>query len=271
MRAVYYILLLAVSMAACQHKQPSEPDKVNFAATLSDTEVVEQESEVAPPRAADGLFDDFVYSFMRNRQFQKERITFPLSNIVDGKDKPVTSEAWKFDPLYANQEVYTVIFDGEKSMSAEKDTSLNHVIVEWINLKTKRIKQYHFHKTDGIWLLVRLDTHGMNQNENNDFYEFYNSFSSSESFQKSHIRNPFFFKTYDYDNFQTLEGVLDVTQWPDYRPALPQGVLTNINYGQDYKDSRKRVLLLCSPSGGMGCTLTFVKKGKTWMLERLEN
>ena len=47
--------------------------------------------------------------------------------------------------------------------------------------------------------------------------------------------------------------------------------MTNINYGQSYRSSTKRILMLCSPSGGMGCNLTFEKKDGEWLLTKLEN
>ena len=53
-----------------------------------------------PPAAADGLFDDFAYNFMRNKRFQKERITFPLTHIVDGKTSQIAQNTWRFDPIY---------------------------------------------------------------------------------------------------------------------------------------------------------------------------
>ena len=111
----------------------------------------------------------------------------------------------------------------------------------------------------------------MADNVNSDFYRFYHRFSRSLQFQLAHIADPFAFKTYDSDNFQTIEGVLDAAQWPDYRPELPKGTITNINYGQAYGNARRRVLMICSQSGGMGCSLVFVRKGSTWMLESLEN
>lgn len=224
-----------------------------------------------PPKAADGLFDDFIYSFMRNKHFQLERTNFPLPNIIDGSDHPIARADWKYDPIYSKLDSYTIIFDSEKSTAAQKDTTLHAVVVEWVYLSKRRVKQYHFAKTDGQWRLVRIEQHNISKNVNCDFYEFYHRFATDKAFQHRHILNPFNFKTHDFDNFQTIEGVLDVEQWPDYRPNLPQGTITNINYGQDYANAKRRVLLMCSPSGGMGCSLTFIKKGKSWMLEKLEN
>lgn len=224
----------------------------------------------ALPSAVDGSFDDFVYSFMRNSHFQKQRIKFPLTNLVDGKDNPIAAAQWTFDPLYVHKDVYTMLFDDEKAVNGEKDTSIHEVTVEWVYLDQNRVKQYHFAKIDGRWLLVSLDTHSMDKNVNSDFFTFYRSFASNEDYQMKHIKNPFSFATYDSDTFQEIEGVLDVAQWPDFKPEMPAGVITNINYGQHYRKSGYRTLVITSASAGMSCTLSFKKSSGKWMLVRME-
>lgn len=271
MKSFFYMLLCVLLYASCTSGKPQKD-----VAEESDTLVAVIDSDAAdsmpnPPKAADGLFDDFIYSFMRNKRFQFERIKFPLSNVIDGENHPIAKDVWKFDQLYEKQDVYTLVFDNLKSIKAEKDTSLRHVVFEWVYLTQRRVKQYIFDKTNGQWFLTGLETHDMSKNINSDFYEFYAKFSSSHKFQSTHILNPFHFKTYDYENFQSIDGLLDVNQWPDFRPKLPSGTITNINYGQSYGNNRRRVLMVCSQSGGMGCSLTFIRKGNTWMLERLDN
>lgn len=226
---------------------------------------------VMPPAAADGLFDDFVYNFMRNREFQLSRIKFPLSNFVDGQSQPISREHWTFDPLYSRSGMYTMLFDSEKATRSEKDTTIHHVVVEWIYLKTERVKQYHFTKEHGAWVLSSIDTHSLKKNANHDFYTFYARFSTDEKYQLKHISNPFDFKTFDSDTFQPIDGVLDVNQWPDFKPELPTEVITNINYNQRYANNGQRVLVITSPSAGMSCTLSFKKQRGAWQLVGMES
>ncbi|MGM9689145.1 MAG: DUF4348 domain-containing protein [Alloprevotella sp.] len=224
-----------------------------------------------PPRAADGLFDDFVYSFMNNRRFQYERIVFPLRHVVDGKERFISREAWKFNRLYSKEDIYLQVYANARQAKAEKDTALRRVTVDCIDFGRQRVEQYVFAKVQQQWRLTEIDTYALSRHADSGFYAFYNQFATSTDFQMTHIADPFYFKTYDSDSFQTIEGVLDVNQWPDFRPDLPTGKVTSINYGQSYGQSRRRVLMLCSPSGGMSCSLTFLRMGKTWMLEKLEN
>ncbi len=266
-------LLLLFAISSCRRTAPEVNESVPAeAADSAEQAAVDTTDAVAePPLAADGLFDDFVYSFTKNRRFQLERIVFPLSVTVDGVATKLESKDWKFTPLFTKGGVYTLIFDNPKAISAEKDTAVKHVVVETIYLSKQRAKQYVFDRLRGRWFLTAIQEHPLKDHANSDFYHFYHKFSRSLAFQLSHIADPFEFKTYDADNFQTIDGVLDVSQWPDYRPELPKGTITNIHYGQAYSNAHRRVLMICSQSGGMGCSLFFVKKGTSWMLERLEN
>lgn len=60
-------------------------------------------------------------------------------------------------------------------------------------------------------------------------------------------------------------------QWPDYRPDLPHGTITNICYGHSDTGSDTRILIISSLSGGMNCNLTFRKDSGEWMLVKMEN
>ena len=164
----YYLMIVAsaiLMLCACRGEKTETAETVSVDSvpdSLATDSLGADTTE--PPVAADGLFDDFMYNFMRNRKFQKKRIKFPLENLVDGKNKPIAEGAWKFDPVYVREEVYTMLFDDEKSVTSEKDTSVHHVIVEWVYLDKGRVKQYHFFKEKGQWRLFRLDTHNIGRN-----------------------------------------------------------------------------------------------------------
>lgn len=273
----YYLMIITSAillLCACRGEKTENAEQENVPGD-SATDSLATDSlatdSMEPPVAADGIFDDFMYNFMRNKKFQKKRIKFPLENLVDGKNKPIAERAWKFDPVYVHEDVYTMLFDDEKSVTSEKDTSVHHVVVEWVYLDKGRVKQYHFSKDKGQWRLVRLDTHDIGKNVNRDFFKFYSRFSVDAAFQMKHITNPFEFRTYDPDSFQPMDGLLDVEQWPDFKPDMPSGRITNINYGQHYSSNGQRVLVITSPSAGMSCMLSFKKQKGGWTLVRMES
>lgn len=273
MKTLVASLILLLLLSGCTGKDRPAGEAVatqSKADTLTADDAVVNDAD-EPSAAVDRLFDDFIYTFMRDRAFQLKRISFPLSNCVDGVDRPIERSQWKFDPLYAHSDFYTMIFDSEQAVSREKDPKLDHVEVEWVYLDRGRVKQYIFKKQNGKWMLVALNAQDIGQNVNSDFYRFYHRFASDSDFQLAHIENPFEFRTFDSDNFQEIDGLLDVAQWPDYCPTLPRDVMTNINYGQRYRGSNSRVLVLTSPSAGMSCTLVFQKKQGNWRLVGFEN
>ncbi|EHG24156.1 hypothetical protein HMPREF9332_00357 [Alloprevotella rava F0323] len=268
---LFSVLLLLFS---CGGNKPSEQKNV----MREDTTVVKdipadlpQLSEAEPPVAADGVFDDFAFNFMSNRRFQSERILFPLKYVVDGKETQIEMDKWTFDPLYSKKEIYTMIFDSKKSMKNQKDPDLAHVVVEWIYLTKNRVKQYVFDKTEGRWMMTSLIDEQLKENENSDFLNFYKQFSRDRSYQIKHIQSPFSLILQDPDTYKPISGVGDPVQWQDFAPELPKGVITNINYGQKYTNSKQRLLMVAASDGAMSSIITFKKVRGQWMVTRLEN
>ena len=273
MKAFVFIALSVVLLVGCRKAVPSDPQpqtEDSLEMTVLDS-LPADTTNITPPKKADGLFDDFVFSFMKNPKFQLSRICFPLPEYDDGKCHEVSLKAWHYDPMYLKQDFYTVLFDSEHSMKAEKDTSLDSVVVEWVYLKQNKVKQYVFERMAGVWHLTKIVRHSLSANVNSDFYRFYARFSSDQHYQMAHVSDPLPFKTYDEDNFRPIEGVLGVEQWPDFRPELPNGMITNINYGQHYANSKRRVMVIATPSGGMGCRLVFERGKRGWNLVKYVN
>ncbi len=243
------------------------PTALTDSAAADSMEIVEE----TPPQAADELFDDFIYAFMRSKKFQQSRIAFPLPTNRAGSDSIIEEEAWNFEPLYSQQEFYTMLFNTRKAMDMEKDTSICHVTVEWIDLDIDQVKEYNFNRSQGAWRLDSLHYHSVGNNANNDFYAFYKNFTADSLFQRKHIAEQLVFNTYDEENFEDITGVLDVEQWFAFRPILPTAILTNIIYGERPFNSVERYFVISSLSGGMSCTLHFKRQGDDWLLVEYDN
>ena len=227
--------------------------------------------EELPPRTADELFDDFIYAFMNGKRFQLSRISFPLKLKVDSIDSLLRRKHWEYTPLYANLDVYTMIFNHANEESIEKDTSVNNVFVDWIDLNTQRVKTFHFRRTQGFWKLSALEELAIDKASDHNFYTFYNAFVSDSLFQREHVSNNLKFLVYDEDSGEDIEGTLEVNQWYEFRPTLPTDVITNIIYGERPNDTDERILVLSSLSGGMNCKLHFKRVADAWMLIQFEN
>lgn len=268
--------IFATSFSACSHKQNENAERPLTTDSVPPTEVVTEDSvpeedEEETSAAVDELFDDFIYSFMKSRKFQTARIKFPLVHIENGKQFTTERKAWKYDPLFSEEDCYTMIFNDEASIKNEKDTSLTEVCVERIFTSEGQIKHHRFRKTSGRWQLVKIDTHNFINDANHDFLVFYSRFATDSVFQRQHTQNPLRFRTYDSDDYNNVDGFLDIEQWFAFRPELPSENITNINYGAAMPETKQRILIISSQSAGMNCALTFVRYGDTWRLVCFEN
>lgn len=269
-------LILCGMWTSCKGKMDIPLEEVLEDDTLeAETETrdsIPEEELVIPPKKADELFDDFAFAFMKNPYFQKERTNFPLPYTIDKERKHIDRKAWTFDKMYSEEEVYTLIFDNIKEEAMAKDTTLKSVTVEEINIDTHRTKAYRFKKTGGEWRLIAMEEKELGESENSDFYGFYQRFATDSTFQRAHIEDPLPFSTFDDDIFEVVDGVISADQFQDFAPKLPKQKITNILYGQGFRNSRFRILSIRALSSGMESNMQFRKNADgEWMLTRLEN
>lgn len=276
MKPHFLLLGVLVLMGSCGGHKTAEPQVGEAVADtlLADSAVTDSDSVAMPepPLAADGFFDDFAYNFMRSRKFQLERIAFPLAWTENGRQKTVEKAAWKFDRLYSRDELYTAIFDSEKSVArSPKDTALKQVTVEMIDMKRKYVKQYLFRKLRGAWMLTAVDLHALSADANSDFLAFLGKFLADANYRVAHVAEPFTLVVTDPDTFQPIKGEAFPDQWDIYAPELPRDRMTNVNYGQRYGDSSRRVLLVSSTDGAMTSLISFKRQKGSWKAVKLEN
>ena len=234
-------------------------DSVEIVADTLCVEEVEEEQIV--PVSADESFADFLYNFALNEKLQLRRIVFPLPYYMDNRKDTIVKEQWKHDPLFSQQEFYTMLYDNLDDAELEKDTASTSVKIEWIDLKAKKMKRYYFERLYGWWKLEAIDDAFIPQEETSqeDFYTFYERFANDSVFQRSRVVDPLPFVAPDPDDdFQMLETTIGKEQWFSFQPKLPQDVLTNINYGQRLdKNSRTRSIELRGFGNGFNNTLYF--------------
>lgn len=277
-------ICLLVGMSSCgggyKRMDPSERItevidslKVMTADSMETVTAVEEEPMV--PATADESFADFIYNFAGDKKLQLSRIMFPLPYYTMDKREHIEKAEWKHDPLFSQEDAYTVLFDSEEDMEIEKDTSMTSVKVEWIYLETGKMKRYYFERLQGLWKLEAIDYADMPKEDDGkeDFYEFYYRFANDSVFQSERLRNPLFFVTADpEDEFEILETTLEPGQWFVFQPVLPRERLTNINYGQNENIvSNTKVIEMKGWGNGFNNTLYFERRRGLWRLVRFED
>lgn len=248
-------------------------DTMAFMADTLDLEEVEEEPIV--PASADESFADFLYNFALDERLQLRRILFPLPYYTDSRKDSILKEDWKHDPLFSQQEFYTMLYDHLDDAELEKDTASTSVRIEWIDLKERKLKRYYFERLYGWWKLEAIDDATMPKEENGqeDFYEFYERFANDSLFQAERVVDPLPFVAPDPDDdFNILETTIQKEQWFAFQPKLPGEFLTNVNYGQRLDgNSRTRVIELRGFGNGFSNTLYFRCRNGEWKLTRFED
>ena len=274
------VMALAL-LASCGNKKTgidpfaSLTNEVDSALHRADTLHRPKAPEEPKPTEADESFDDFIYNFASDDELQRQRVKFPLSYYNGDEPSKIDKKYWKHDDLFTKQNYYTLLFDREEDMDLVGDTTLTSVQVEWIFIRTHKMKKYYFERIKGAWILEAIDLRPLEKGDNEDFVEFFGRFATDSLFQSRRIKQPLAFVTTDPDDdFSVLETTLDLNQWFAFKPELPTDRLSNINYGQkSIDDSNVIIVALKGIGNGLSNILYFKRKERSgdWELYKFED
>lgn len=270
------LTVVCFTSVGCSDKKPAQVhDSTSVDSVITDTQTVdftEKLIEETPmPKAADELFDDFVFNFAANRKLQMKRVHFPLPVYHNDKlVKSIGKRAWKMEHFFMHQDYYTLIFDNQKQMNLVKDTAIDHVVVEKVFYAKKKVQQFLFNRINGEWMMTSINYKPMYSNMNASFLKFYGHFATDSAFQAKHLHNPVKFVGPDPDDdFSTMSGDIEPETWPAFAPQLPHGMIYNIIYGQKYAESNQKIFVIRGIANGMETILTFKRVHGKWMLTKL--
>ena len=222
------------------------------------------------PKAADELFDDFIFNFAANKNLQRERILFPLRKINGSKEELLSKEQWKTERYFMRQDFYTLLFDSERQMEIVKDTSVNHAVVEMIYFNTGAIIQHVFDRLRGAWMLTSVQTIPISQSNNASFLEFYHHFATDSIYQTESLNSSIHFEGPDPDDdFARMDGVITPETWEAFAPELPKKMIFNIIYGQPRKEGNTKLFVLRGIANGLELELTFKRSDGKWKLTKM--
>ena len=271
--AVFVIMLM---MFSCTGKKAGQTEEMPADSVADTTDVAETDTlellitETPMPRAADAMFDDFVFNFAANKRLQKERIIFPLSQTEAGKTSTIEKDHWQMEHFFMRQGYYTLLFNDEKQMALMKDTAVSEAIVEKIQLKKNRVTNYLFQRIRGAWMLKGILVTPIEENVNADFLSFYQKFVSDSAFQVKSLHETVEFVGPDPDDdFNMMEGVITPDTWEAFAPTLPGKVLYNIVYGKPQPSGNEKIFLLRGVANGLELELRFKKVGEKWKLFKM--
>ena len=270
------LTVVCFTSVGCSDKKPAQVhDSTSVDSVIADTQAVDYTEklieETPMPKAADELFDDFVFNFAANRKLQMKRVHFPLPVYHNDKlVKSIGKRAWKMEHFFMHQDYYTLIFDNQKQMNLVKDTAIDHVVIEKVFYAKKKVQQFLFNRINGEWMMTSINYKPMYTNMNASFLKFYGKFATDSAFQAEHLHNPVKFVGPDPDDdFSTMSGDIEPETWPAFAPQLPHGMIYNIIYGQKYAESNQKIFVIRGIANGMETILTFKRVHGKWMLTKL--
>ena len=271
--ALSAIMLL---MFSCTGKKAGQTDEVPTDSVADSTDVAVTDTmellitETPMPRAADAMFDDFIFNFVANKKLQKERTVFPLRTTEGDKTVNTKVEQWKMERLFMRQGYYTLLFSDEEQMSHMKDTAVSQAIVEKIQLKKNRVVNYRFFRVKGAWMMTSINVTPISENANASFLSFYQKFVTDSVFQHESINETVQFVGPDPDDdFAQMEGVITPDTWEAFAPTLPVKVLYNIVYGKPKTANKEMIFLMKGVANGLEMELRFKKVGNKWLLMKM--
>ena len=222
------------------------------------------------PRAADAMFDDFLFNFLANKNLQKERIVFPLKMTEGSEVTKMEEKQWKMERLFMRQGYYTLLFDSDEQMSLMKDTAVSEAVVEKIQLRKGKVTGYHFLRIKGAWMLTDVTTTPMKENVNAGFLSFYKRFVTDSLFQVQSLNETVEFVGPDPDDdYRMMEGVITPETWEAFAPKLPSKSIYNIVYGKPEADVSTKIFLLRGVANGLEMELRFKRVGSKWLLMKM--
>lgn len=267
-------MLLTFSCTGKQTVRDIE-DMTDSVADSTDTVVVDTLeqliTETPMPRAADAMFDDFVFNFVANKRLQYERIVFPLRvTSADGQTAMTEKSQWKMEHFFMRQGYYTLLFGDDKQMAHMKDTAVSEAVVEKIMLRRNEVRDYYFQRIKGAWMMREVRVTPIESNPNASFLAFYKRFVTDSAFQVKSINETVEFIGPDPDDdFNMMEGVITPDTWEAFAPQLPEKMLYNIIYGKPVPEGNQKIFLMRGVANGLELELRFKRIGNRWLLTKM--
>lgn len=267
------VLFCLIAMPSCMNSQSGDKEandslpvrQVRESILITDEQL---EMENSYDERGDELFDDFLYAFLQDGHFRSTRIS---SEIIDGMmDESELDSAFNF----MNGEYTTSIYNNdEQDKYLNEDTALTVASVERIDLMQKSITTFAFARSaQGIWTLQTIQNSVFSQSDLADFLNFYSDFTNNATYREKCTSNRIRISMMDPDDdSQTMDGFINRDQWNAIGNVIPEGVISNIRYGQNYLGTRKILLEKTSLGNGMSETFIFTKGRRGWEFVGYEN
>ncbi len=266
MKALLKILAILI-FASCQNKTKENIGKSEDSVKTINSEIIQvvnrPNKTVDDKNITEETFMDFLENFMWNRDFQSERIAYPIN--YHGKQIDSRLD-WKYNRFYTLKS-YMPILHTDKITYFDKDISDSLVNISIVSFENQESENYNFKMTDDGWKLVKVEIRPVDSLMDIGFINFLKQFSNDSSFQKEHIVFPMPYYHADND----YETLYDSIKYDNWRFIQLESALENIMTFNENIDSDYRVIFFRGIENGIHVKYTFKKFGNEWKLIKLED
>jgi len=258
-----FVILLTVcgmcclSMVSCKFGSEGSDEDIVADSTAVDSlglEELDLFEEVVIPKAADELFDDFLFTYVSNASFRQQRTKGTESLDMNDDDAAV------------------MIYERDNDLALQKDTTLQQVVLERIDWDANTIRHYQFNKNQGQWFLSAEEDVDISDVPNASFLVFLKDFLTDSLYRHESIDLPLLMKYYSEEDDGMVEAELSFEEWDEIYRDLPRlnDYMYNVDYGQSLISSNRKSLLLKGMSNGLFMKFHFGFSDGRWMLIELE-
>ncbi len=276
----YIALVLFLVVHSCVQRATAPEERADTVAVDSlqspllwtDEELAAEENN---REISEELFDDFLYNYMQDTLMQRQRAVFPLPERQnDGSTLQISESDWSDDYHFVPADYTTVLYNSEAEMSIKEDTALWRASVEKIDLRQETIVAYDFMRHNRRWNLVAIRNMRFADCDLKDFLQFYSRFATTPARRESSLARSIRVSVVNPDpeeESQNIEGFITREQWPTMGVEVPEGIIMNKRYGQQYQHSKHILMEKASVGDGLSELFTFVKGVRGWELVGYEN
>lgn len=271
-------ILVVISLTSCNGKQSQDQEWVDSVLRACDSQpedslVYEIEQEVLSD-AVDENFNDFIYTFTHNGEFQLERLQLPLKMMGESGEplrviRNTTEFREEFNP--SSKDYYVMLVSDISSMEEDYGSTAREAQLDLIDLHKRQVREFGYARPDGKWTLktahvISFDNHSMSS-----FLDFYQHFVTDSVYQIAHIAEPLMISMPgEDDDVELIEGTIDPCQFPVFAPELPDGQFMVLDYNKEALNAKRIVMIKCGMASSMMNILTFEQDGGVWRLISLE-
>ncbi len=233
---------------------------------------IEEESKL---EIKDNSFNDFLFNFSSNLEFQTDRIMFPILIESITETKFIDKENWDYINFYKNEPFYPFIMLSDSNEFSKDFLNKNEIIVSEINITSENFVSYFFESIDSTWYLKKIKENEFNSlNEIISFLNFIDYFSKDSTFQIQHIEFPLKGKTLDYDNdYSIIENNKTIKEWKvlNIYKDIGNSIILSYNFTELFEEHRNIIIHFKGIETGVSVELFFNKIGNQWKLVEMNN